>query len=77
MMNYIAYDATIQGGLFIQDKGTVVFDIKPVVFSQQAGAIYSQNRFTADFSIIFKTREVESVAKPHQFGSIALSYRFN
>jgi len=77
MLHFIAYDATIQGGLFIQDKGPVVFDTKPVVFSQQAGAIYSQNRFTADFSIIFKTKEVESIAKPHQFGSIALYYRFN
>jgi lipid A 3-O-deacylase len=77
MLHYIAYDATIQGGLFIQDKGPVVFDIKPVVFSQQMGAIYSQNRFTADFSILFKSREVESIARPHQFGSIALYYRFN
>ena len=77
MLNYIAYDATIQGGLFIKDKGPVVFDIKPVVFSQQAGAIYSQKRFTADFSIILKTREVESIAKSDQFGSIALYYRFN
>jgi len=77
MLHYIAYDATIQGGLFIKDKGPVVFDAKPVVFSQQAGAIYSQNRFTADFSVILKTREVESIAQPHQFGSIALFYRFN
>jgi len=77
MLHYIAYDATIQGGLFIKDKGPVVFEAKPVVFSQQAGAIYSHNRFTADFSILFKTREVESIAKPHQFGSIAMYYRFN
>lgn len=77
MLHYIAYDATIQGGLFIQDKGPAVFEVKPVVFSQQAGAIYSQNRFTADFSILFKTREVKSNAGPHQYGSIALYYRFN
>jgi hypothetical protein len=55
----------------------VLFNIKPVVFSQQAGAIYSQNRFTVDFSIILKTREVESIAKSDQFGSIALFYKFN
>jgi hypothetical protein len=77
MLHYIAYDATIQGGLFIKDKGPVVFDAKPLVLSQQVGAIYSQNRFTADFSILFKTREVKSMAKPHQFGSIAMHYRFN
>lgn len=77
MLHYIAYDATIQGGLFLKDKGPVVFDIKPVVVSQQAGVIYSQNRFTADFSIILKSREVKSIAKSDQFGSIALYYRFN
>jgi hypothetical protein len=77
MLNYVAYDASIQGGLFIKDKGPVLFNIKPVVFSQQAGVIYSQNRFTVDFSIILKTREVESIAKSDQFGSIALFYKFN
>lgn len=77
MLHYVAYDATIQGGLLRDDKGPVVFDIKPLVFSQQAGAIYSKNRWTADLSVLFKTREVKSIARPHQYGSIALNYRFN
>ncbi len=77
ILHYIAYDATIQGGLFRDDKGPVVFNVKPVVFSQQAGVIYSKNRWTADFSLIFKSREVKSFAKPHQYGSAALYYRFN
>jgi hypothetical protein len=77
MLNYVLYDATIQGGLFNKDKGPIVFDSKPIVFTQQFGATYSQNRITADFSVLFKTREVKSNAKPHQYGSIALFYRFN
>jgi lipid A 3-O-deacylase len=77
MLNYVIYDATIQGGLFNKDKGLIVFDAKPLVFSQQIGATYSKNRITADFSILFKTKEVKSSAKPHQYGSIALFYRFN
>lgn len=77
MLHYVAYDATIQGGLFINDKGPYVFDVKSLVFSQQAGFIYSKNRWTADFSLIFKSREVKSVAKPHQYGSFSLLYRFN
>jgi len=77
MLNYVIYDATIQGGLFNKDKGPIVFDAKPLVFSQQIGATYSKNRITADFSILFKTKEVKSSAKPHQYGSIALFYRFN
>lgn len=77
MLNYVIYDATIQGGLFNKDKGPIVFDAKPLVFSQQIGATYSKNRITADFSILFKTKEVKSSAKPHQYGSFALFYRFN
>jgi lipid A 3-O-deacylase len=77
MIHYIAYDATIQGGLFREDKGPVVYDPKPLVFSQQAGVIYAKNRWTADFSLIFKSKEVKSVARPHQYGSAALYYRFN
>lgn len=74
-LHFIAYDATIQGGMFINDKGPTVFDIKPVVFSQQAGAVFSKNRWTADLSVIFKSREIKSSAKPHQYGSFALFYR--
>lgn len=77
MIHYIAYDATIQGGMFIADKGSSVFDVKPVVFSQQAGAVFSKNRWTADFSVIFKSREIQSNAKRHQYGSLALFYRLN
>ncbi|MCF8454103.1 MAG: lipid A deacylase LpxR family protein [Pedobacter sp.] len=77
MLHYIAYDATIQGGMFINDKGSAVFDVKPMVFSQQAGAVFSKNRWTADFSVIFKSREIKSSAKPHQYGSLALFYRLD
>jgi len=77
IMHYVAYDATIQGGLLSDDKGPTVFDVKPLVFSQQIGLMYSKNRWTADFSLIFKSREVKSFAKPHQYGSAALNYRFN
>jgi hypothetical protein len=77
VLHVIAYDATIQGGMFREDKGFVVFGVKPLVFSQQAGIIYSKNRWTADFSLIFKSREVKSFARPHQYGSAALHYRFN
>jgi hypothetical protein len=77
MLHFIAYDATIQGGLFRTDKGPVVYDQKPLVFSQQAGAIFSKNRWTADFSVVFKSREIKSFVKPHQYGSFALLYRMN
>ncbi len=74
-LNYVAYDATIQGSMF-KNNSPVTFGIKPVVFEQQFGLNYSSRRFTADFSAIFKTREINSVAKAQYYGSLSLYYRF-
>lgn len=75
-LNYVAYDATVQGSLFNNDS-PVTFGVKPLVFAQQLGFNYSSQRFTFDFGMIFKSKEVKSTAKPHQYGSITMYYRFN
>ncbi|RYG19391.1 MAG: lipid A deacylase LpxR family protein [Chitinophagaceae bacterium] len=75
-INYVAYDATIQGSLF-KNNSPVTFETKPIVFAQQIGFNYSSQRFTFDFGLLFKTKEVKSVAKAHQYGTIAMFYRFN
>ncbi|TZF82548.1 lipid A deacylase LpxR family protein [Pedobacter sp. BS3] len=77
MLHVVAYDATLSGGLFRSDKGPVTYSAKPLVFSQQIGATYSSRRWTLDLSFIFKTKEIKSPAKPHQYGSIQAFYRFN
>lgn len=75
-INFVAYDATIQGSMFNNDD-PVTFGVKPVVFAQQIGLNYSSQRFTFDFGMLFKTKEVKSTAKAHQYGSISMFYRFN
>lgn len=77
LLNFVAYDATVEGGLFNEDKGPVTYGVKPLVFSQELGAMYAAKRWTADFSVIFKTKEIKSVAKKHQYGSVSIYYRFN
>lgn len=74
-LNVVAYDATIQGSLF-NDDSPVTFGVKPIVFEQQFGVNYSSKRFTADFNVIFKTKEVKSVAKAQNYGGLSLYYRF-
>jgi lipid A 3-O-deacylase len=74
-LNFVAYDATIQGSLF-NNNSPVTFGVKPIVFEQQLGINYSTQRFTADFSVIFKTKEVKSIAKAQNYGSASLYYRF-
>lgn len=75
-LNYVAYDATIQGSLFNNDS-PVTFGTKPVVFAQQLGFNYSSPHFTFDFGLLFKSKEIKSTAKPHQYGTISMFYRFN
>lgn len=75
-LNFVAYDATIQGSLF-NNNSPVTFGSKPIVFAQQLGVDYSSQRFTFDFGVLFKTKEVKSLARAHQWGTISMAYRFN
>lgn len=75
-LNFVAYDATVQGSMFNNDS-PVTFGVKPIVFAQQIGFNYSSQRFTFDFGMLFKTKEIKSSAKAHQYGSISMFYRFN
>lgn len=74
-LNVVAYDATIQGSMF-NNNSPVTFGAKPVVFAQQLGVNYSSQRFTFDFGVLFKTKEIKSTARAHQWGSITMLYRF-
>lgn len=74
-LNYIAYDATVSGSLFTNNS-TITFSTKPFVFAQQLGINYSSPRFTIDYSMLFKSREIKSQAKAHQYATITLFYRF-
>lgn len=74
-LNFVAYDATIQGSMF-NHNSPVTFGKKPFVFAQQLGFNYSTPRFTFDYSVLFKSKEIKSSAKAHQYGTIAMYYRF-
>ena len=76
-LSFIAYDATIQGGLFSNIENPVTFGVKPLVFQQQLGFMYSKQRWTVDLSLIFRSKEIKSIARAQQYGSAALYYRFN
>lgn len=75
-LSVVVYDATIQGGLFVANKGPVTHNPKPVVFVQEVGLNYAVNRFNLNLAFIIKSREIESTAKVHKYGSIGLGYRF-
>jgi hypothetical protein len=76
MIHAVAYDATVSGGLLREDKGPVTYGTKPIVVSQEFGVMFASKRWTLDFSIIYKSREIDSRAKPDQYASFAAFYRF-
>jgi len=76
-LEFIAHDASVSGGLFRQDKGPVTYQPKPWVLSQEMGLMLAKNRFIAQLSYTFKTAEIKSNARPHQYGTIGTYYLFN
>jgi len=80
LVNYVAYDATIQGSLFKKpspDDLEITQDKEPFVLSQQFGIAFTAKRFVVDAAAIFHTKDVIGMAKRHQWGSITVLYRFN
>jgi len=75
-LDWVAYDASISGGLFRKNKGPITFNSKPWVLSQEFGLVFAQKRWSAQLSYTFKTHEINSSAKAHQFGSISSYYQF-
>ena len=76
-LEYQLYNATIQGGLFRKDKGPIISTLKPLVFTQQLGALYSFDRYTLRLGIVFESKEASSQRFNHAYGSIQGSYRFH
>jgi hypothetical protein len=76
-LKYQLYNATIQGGLFRKDKGPITSTVKPLVFTQQLGALCSYDRYTLRLGIVFETKEASSQRLNHTYASIQGSYRFH
>jgi lipid A 3-O-deacylase len=74
---YQAYNATVQGGLFVTDKGQFIAQLNPVQLIVKSGMMFTDNRVTLNITYVFKQREVKSMIAPAEvFGSFAISYRF-
>lgn len=78
MINYIVYDATVQGSLFKDYSNTNQITSTPERFmlSNQVGLDYSSKHFTIDASVIFHTKDVKTMLRAHQWGSLTMLYRF-
>jgi len=75
-INYVAYDATIEGGLGLSDKGPATFGIYHYVYQQQFGLEFASARWSVNYIVYVRSREVKSTALADQWASISLAYRF-
>ncbi len=67
----IAYDATLQGGMFNHTSPYTIFakDVKRVTYRNRLGIVGTYKRITMEYFQSFITREFET-GKPHAWGGI-------
>ncbi len=78
-LNYVAYDATVQGSLFgTHNPNSMEITLNPerLIFSNQLGVSYSGHRFVFDVAAIFHSKDVKEMVQAHQWGAITGLYRF-
>ena len=77
--NMVAYNATIQGGLFNSPATypEITGKIKPAIFSQELGLAYAGSRWIFNFAMHTRSKESTLMLAPHKWGSITILYRFN
>jgi lipid A 3-O-deacylase len=79
LINYVGYDATIQGPLFGSrnpNSMEITADPERFIFSNQFGLAFTTNRFVFDIAAIFHTLDDKEMVQSHQWGSVTGLYRF-
>lgn len=75
-LRFVGYDATLQGGMFLHDKGPVTYTPSRWVLYNQFGIIYANRAVTLRMQYIFYSKEVPGMFFQHRYGSLGMSYRF-
>ncbi|WP_262249616.1 lipid A deacylase LpxR family protein [Parapedobacter soli] len=75
-LHFVGYDATLQGGMFLHNKGPVTYTPARWVWYNHIGVMYAKNALSLHFKYIFYTKEVPGMFFRHRYGSVGLGYRF-
>jgi lipid A 3-O-deacylase len=80
VLNLVAYNATIQGGLNSSPGPEEVRStLNPILFTTQLGGEFVKDRWVIDASAVYETREDKQMVSKHtghQWGSLTVLYRF-
>lgn len=73
-LDYVAYDATIQGRMF-GSRDPNAMSKKNFVYETTFGAAFSAKNWGVKFAAHFRTKDTYSQRKPHSYGSIGVELR--
>jgi lipid A 3-O-deacylase len=79
MINWVAYDATIQGSLFrtrSPNSEEITLDKEPFVLTNQVGVAFTANRLEFDIAAIFQSKTDREMLLSEQWGTVTGLYRF-
>ena len=72
------YNATVQGGLLAKGIGSAMLrDPERWMFQQSFGVCYAKERFTANISLVYQSKETVTQTRAQQYGSVRVSYRMH
>ena len=75
-VNYVAYNATMQGSPFNHDS-PLTFQPRHFKAGIQAGFVWTVGRFNLIYAVSWFTKAVDNDrVKPHNYGTIAVAFRF-
>lgn len=75
-LKLVGYDATLQGGIFLRDKGPVTHTPSRWMSYHQFGFVYAKQALTLRMQYMFYSKEVPGMFFRHRYGSIGAGYRF-
>ena len=74
-LRYQFFNATVQGGAFIKDKGFFTASLHPWQWIQEAGVQVARARWTFQAALTVQEKEARSMRKNVWFGTLGLKYR--
>ena len=72
---YQAYNATMEGGMFREDKGPVIAQLNPWLYQHRLGLVYAWRAFTASITVIHRTREAKMQYRKENYASVGVAFR--
>ena len=77
LVNFVGYDATMQGGIFNRDSPYTLksFQINRLVYQNSLGAVLSIRNVYLEFNHVFLSKEFKT-GKTHQWGGLRIGVAF-